>query len=115
MADEMDNSIEFFRGAETALVTFSHGRFINQIKELAERFPEDVQVLRVPEENCGYLLARVPVRYIKIRPPMQMSQERRNGSGRIFTTGTLMFPMAKARGISAWGSIPRSSISPWGR
>lgn len=78
MADEMDNSIEFFRGAETALVTFSQGRFINQIKELEERFPEDVQVLRVAEENCGYLLAKVPVRYIKIRSPMQMSQERRD-------------------------------------
>lgn len=100
MADEMDNSIEFFRGADTALVTFSQGCFINQIRELAERFSEDVQILRVPEKNCGYLLARVPVRYIKIRPPMQMSQERRNRPGRIFATGTLMLPMAKARGFT---------------
>lgn len=78
MGDGNENVIEFLRGSETALVTFSQGRYISQVKALAERFPEDVQILKQPEDNCGYLLARLPVRYIKLRPPMQMSQEQRD-------------------------------------
>lgn len=78
MSDGIENVIEFLRGSETALVTFSQGRYISRVKALAEQFPEDVQILKLPEDNHGYLLARLPVRYIKIRPPMQMSQEQRD-------------------------------------
>lgn len=78
MSESTENVIEFWRGAGTALVTFSQGRYISQVKALAERFPEDVKILKLPEDNHGYLLARLPVRYIKIRPPVQMSQEQRD-------------------------------------
>ena len=46
MGDGNENVIEFLRGSETALVTFSQGRYISQVKALAERFPEDVQILK---------------------------------------------------------------------
>lgn len=78
MGEGAENVIEFLRGSQTALVTFSQGRYISQVKTLAERFPEDVQILKLPEDNHGYLLARIPVRYIKLRPPVQMSQEQRD-------------------------------------
>lgn len=78
MGEGAENVIEFLRGSQTALVTFSQGRYISQVKTLAEQFPEDVQILKLPEDNHGYLLARIPVRYIKLRPPVQMSQEQRD-------------------------------------
>jgi len=78
MSEGAENVLEFLRGSQTALVTFSQGRYISQVKTLAERFPEDVQILKLPEDNHGYLLACLPVRYIKLRPPVQMSQEQRD-------------------------------------
>lgn len=78
MSEGAENVIEFLRGSQTALVMFSQGRYISHVKMLAERFPEDVQILKLPEDNHGYLLARLPVRYIKLRPPVQMSQEQRD-------------------------------------
>ena len=49
MSEGAENVLEFLRGSQTALVTFSQGRYISQVKTLAERFPEDVQILKLPE------------------------------------------------------------------
>lgn len=74
----MENVIEFLKDGTRATVTLSQGRYITRIKELAKKFPDDVEVVKVPEENGGYLVAHIPAGYIKFNPPKQLSQEQRD-------------------------------------
>lgn len=66
-----ENIIEFLRGEETATVTFSQGRYISRIRELKERFPDQVEITDEPETNGGYLVAHVPTKWIRVSPPPQ--------------------------------------------
>lgn len=70
-----ENVIEFERDSKTATVTFCQGRYISRIKKLAERFPDDVEII----SDGKSLVAHIPSRWIKINPPKQLdlSDERR--------------------------------------
>ena len=59
-----ENVIEFLRGATTATVSFSQGRFISKIKKLAEKYPDEVEI--VAENKDGSIVAHIPTHYIKI-------------------------------------------------
>ena len=63
-SSEKDNVIEFIKDSKTATCTFSQGRYISKIKELAEKYPDRVQIVK--ENADGTLLAHVPVSAIKI-------------------------------------------------
>lgn len=63
-SSEKDNVIEFLKDSKTATCTFSQGRYISKIKELAEKYPDRVQIVK--ENADGTLLAHVPVSAIKI-------------------------------------------------
>lgn len=73
----MENVIEFLKDDVRATVTLSQGRYISRVKELAEKFPDAVEIIKLPEENGGYLVAHIPVEYLKFNPPKQLSQEQR--------------------------------------
>lgn len=70
-----ENVIEFLRDSKTATVTFSQGRYITRIKELAEKRPDDVQIMH--ENKDGSIVAHIPTSYIKINPTMELSEEQR--------------------------------------
>ena len=72
----MENVIEFLKNQETATVTLSQGRFIGMIKRLAEKYPGQVEIIHDTDAN-GYFLAHVPVSWIKFRPPLEISDERK--------------------------------------
>lgn len=59
-----ENVIEFLRGATTATISFSQGRFISKIKKLAEKYPDEVEI--VAENKDGSIVAHIPTHYIKI-------------------------------------------------
>ena len=70
---EQENAIEFLKNAKTATVTFSQGRYISKIKKLAEKYPDEVQIVH---ENKGAIVAHIPVSYVKInRPPKREYSE----------------------------------------
>lgn len=72
---EQENVIEFLRDAKTATVTFSQGRYISKIKKLAERFPDEVQIVH---ENKQSIVAHIPVKYIKInRADRELTDEQK--------------------------------------
>ena len=71
-----ENVIEWISGQEKATVTLFRGRLRTKVLKLYDK--EEVEILRYPEENNGYLLARIPVKWIKISPPKKMSEERRH-------------------------------------
>lgn len=60
---EQENSIEFLKDTKTATVTFSQGRFITKIEKLAEKYPDEVQIVH---RNKGSIVAHIPVHYINI-------------------------------------------------
>lgn len=66
-----ENTIEFLKDESTATVTFSQGRYISRIRELKERFPDQVEITDEPETNGGYLVAHVPTKWIRVSPPPQ--------------------------------------------
>ena len=73
---EQENCIEFLRGSKTATVTFSQGRFISKIEKLAEKFPDEVQIVA---RNKGSIVAHIPTSYIKINNrSRELSEEERN-------------------------------------
>ena len=77
MTDDFENAIEFLNGQKTATVTLYRGRLQNRILRLAEERPDEVAVICRPEENNGFLFAHIPVKWLRIQPPKQMSEEQR--------------------------------------
>lgn len=69
-----ENNIEWLNGQQTVTVTLSQGRFINKVKKLAEQ-REDVQI--VAENSDGSICAHLPLSFIKISAPRQMTEEQR--------------------------------------
>lgn len=77
MTDEYENAIEFLDGQKTATVTLHDRRLRNRILKLAEERPDEVAVICRPEENNGFLFAHIPLKWLRIQPPKQMSEEQR--------------------------------------
>lgn len=69
-----ENNIEWLNGQQTVTVTLSQGRFINKVKKLAETH-EDVQI--VAENSDGSICAHLPLKFIKISAPRQMTEEQK--------------------------------------
>lgn len=70
-----ENNIEFLTNAETATCSFSQGRYVSRMKKLAEKYPDDVQI--TAENKDGSIVAHFPVKWVKINPPKQLSEETR--------------------------------------
>lgn len=71
-----ENVIEFIKNESRASVTFTQGKYISKIKKLAEKFPDECQII---SEKDGVLLAHIPTKWIKINNPkkMELTDEQR--------------------------------------
>lgn len=69
-----ENVIEWYNGQDRVTVTLSQGRLINKVKKLAEK---NTEVEIVKENDDGTLLAHLPLSYIKISAPRQMTEEQK--------------------------------------
>lgn len=69
-----ENAIEWLNGQDRVTVTLSQGRLINKVKKLAEKYKE-VEIVR--ENEDGTLLAHLPLKFIKISAPRQVTEEQR--------------------------------------
>lgn len=76
----IENNIEWLKGNITATAFFTQGKYINRIKKLAEQ-NEDCEIF---ENNDGSILAHFPVKWIKISPTRQMSEERKQAASKRF-------------------------------
>lgn len=77
MVEVKDNSIEFYQGSNTTTVTFSTKKYINKILALSKTHPDEVEIIKMPDENDGYLYAHIPTRWVKIGAPKKVSDEQR--------------------------------------
>lgn len=62
-----------------AYLTFSQGRYKSVIRKLAEKHPDDCQIIADNED--GSICAHVPVAWIRISPPKQYTEEQRQQMG----------------------------------
>lgn len=73
-----ENVIEFFKGCDRAGITLSQPRYVNRVKKLAERYPDEVVILA--ENKDGSIYARMPVSWI-VKPgkpaEMDLTDEQR--------------------------------------
>lgn len=75
----VENCIEFLTGDEIVTVTFSSRKWVNKMKQLAEKFPSQVEI--VANNDDGSIVAHIPIECIKIKSPkseISLSEEQRN-------------------------------------
>ena len=70
-----ENAIEFMTNGTKATLTFSQGRYKSVIRKLAEKHPEECQIIADNED--GSICAHVPVAWIRISHPKQYTEEQR--------------------------------------
>lgn len=81
--DFKDNNIEWLNGSDRATASFHSKRYINRIKRLAEKFPDEVDY----KENAdGTIVCHFPIRYVKITRPVEreMTEEQRQQAAERF-------------------------------
>lgn len=73
--EEKENNIEWIKGSERATASFTQQKFISQFKELAVKYPEQVEI--AAENKDGSVLVHFPSSWVKVRPKMELSEEQR--------------------------------------
>ena len=61
-------------------------RFINKVRKLKEKYPDEVRIIKQPEENDGCIYCELPTRWFSIRPPVKRvltDEQRKELSDRI--------------------------------
>lgn len=76
---ENENAIEWLDNRQKATVTLHGGRLKNRVMRLAEEYPDEVEIRREPDDNGGFLVAKIPVKWVKIAPPrrLELTDERK--------------------------------------
>lgn len=72
----METTIEY-TDKKTAWVSTDEVAVRNRLLRYAEEYPDDVNIIKSPNENWGCLYMTVPVSWIKIKPPKKISDERK--------------------------------------
>jgi hypothetical protein len=72
--ENKENAIEWITGQRTITVTLSHSKYVNKVKSLATTHKE-VKILA--ENEDGTILAKLPIKYLKLSAPRQVSEEQR--------------------------------------
>lgn len=67
---------------KTMYVSSDQQRIINKVRKLAEQHPDEVTVIRYPEQNDGCIYASMPSERFRISPPIkrEMTDEQRQAS-----------------------------------
>lgn len=56
---------------ETAFFSSDERRWITKIRKLKEQNPDEVTIIRQPEENDGCIYAKLPCSWLKIQPKIK--------------------------------------------
>lgn len=76
----IENVIEWLRDEKRATLSLSQRRTISRVKQLAEQYPDECQI--VAENRDGSVCAHVPVSWVKISPSREVSETQREASRR---------------------------------
>ena len=68
MAENKENCIEWITGQHKCSCTISYIKYVNRIKALAEKCPDDVQI--IAENDDGTIFCKIPLKYaVKFTKP----------------------------------------------
>ena len=67
---------------ETAYFSSDERRWINKIHKLKLQRPNEVEILKEPEDNDGCIYCKLPIRYLKLQPKREVSEEQRQAAGK---------------------------------
>lgn len=70
-----DNTVEWYTGQTRVTVTMSQRKWVNKIKRLAAKNPDEVEISINNQD--GSIVAHLPLSYIKISPPKRVSAEQK--------------------------------------
>ena len=56
---------------EWAWVSSDERKWVTRIKKLAEQYPDEVIIKRMPEDNDGCIYAKIPSSWFKIQPKIR--------------------------------------------
>lgn len=73
MADIKETCIEYTNDRNTATFCSNEQKWINKVYKLAEKHSDEVQIIKEPEDNDGYILVHVPKSWMKLSPPKQVN------------------------------------------
>ena len=65
--DAMETSVSYC-GGDHAYFSSDEHRWCNRIVRLAADHPDDVEIIRPPEQNDGCVYARIPASWLRIQP-----------------------------------------------
>lgn len=71
----IENCIEWIKDEERATLSLSQRRTISRVRQLAAQYPDQCQI--VAENKDGSICAHIPVSWVKINPPRELSEEQR--------------------------------------
>ena len=75
----VENAIEFIKDAARTTVTFSQPRYISRVKELAEKYPEECEIVAINKSASEgeSICAHIPTTWVKINPPRKLTDEQK--------------------------------------
>ena len=71
--DYRENGVEWLNGQDTVTFSFSQKKFINKVRALAEKYPDEVKIYA--ENNDGSITGNLPLKFVKISAPRQVSMD----------------------------------------
>ena len=66
-----------YTDTQTAFVSSDERKWITKIRKLKQERPDEVRIIREPEDNNGCIYATIPPAWVKIRPKRMMTEEKR--------------------------------------
>ena len=65
---------------DKAFFSSDERRFVTRVRKLKEKYPEQVRIIRQPEDNDGCIYCQIPVDWVKIAPKRSVSDEQKEKS-----------------------------------
>lgn len=63
-----------------AFISSDERRWINHIRKLQHSYPDECIIIKQPEDNGGFIYAKFPQKWAKVRPPRSVSEAQRAAS-----------------------------------
>ena len=77
-----ENCIEWINNQKQITVSLCQEKWINKIKILKEKHPDDVIIMA--ENEDGSICAKLPIKFLKISAPKKVSEEQRQAASESF-------------------------------
>ena len=73
MENFKETCIDYISTDNYATFCSSEKKWINKIFKLHKKYPDEVKIIYMPEDNGGMLYAEIPKSWLKISPPRQVN------------------------------------------